>query len=264
VIVSRAIAAAQTIPARGDVDANVEQHLRLVRAIADEGVHVLVFPELSLTGYELDLAEALAFSETDSRLAPLVDASVSSSTILIVGAPAKIGSQLHIAAFIISPNETVEVHTKEHLGAFPKEVSPDGVVPPPEDSVFQPGERRPLIRFHGNTAAVGVCAESLRDAHAQQAAERGANTYLTGHFGIPLDVGFRAAILSGHAARHAMAVAFANYGGPTGGLSAGGKSAIWSERGELLAALEATGTGVVIAHQSEAGWEAKNIALPST
>jgi predicted amidohydrolase len=264
VTVRRSIAAAQTIPVSGDVAANLEQHLRLVHAVADERVHVLVFPELSLTGYELDVADALAFSETDSRLSPLVDASASSSTILIVGAPAKIGSQLHIGAFIISPNGSVEVHTKKHLGAFPKTVSPDGVVPPPEDSVFQPGERRPLIRFQGNTAAVGVCAESLREAHAQQAAEQGANTYLTSHFGIPLDVDFRAAILGGHAARHGMAVAFANYGGPTGGLSAGGKTAVWSERGALLAALDREGAGVVVAHQSEAGWKAKTIALPST
>src|SRR5262245_49180133 len=49
---ARAFAAAQTIPLRGDVDANLEQHARLAQVAADEQARVLVFPELSLTGYE--------------------------------------------------------------------------------------------------------------------------------------------------------------------------------------------------------------------
>jgi predicted amidohydrolase len=264
VTVVRAIAAAQTVPARGDVEANLNQHIRLVHAVADDRVHVLVFPELSLTGYELDLASDLAFAENDRRLAPLVRAAATTSTILIVGAPVRVGSALHIGAFVIAPTGGVDVHTKHRLGAFSSEVNPGGTVPPPEDTVFSPGWRSPLVHFSGNVAAIGVCAESLRECHPKQAAERGANTYLTSHFGIPLDVGFRAAVLRGHAVRHSMAVAFANYGGETGGLVAGGKSAVWSESGELLAELEATGVGAVIARQSETGWETKTIALDSS
>jgi predicted amidohydrolase len=257
----RSLAAAQTIPVRGDVDANIAGHVRLLRAIANEQVRVVVFPELSLTGYELDLADELAFSENDARLAPLTDSAASSGTILVVGAPVRIGSKLHIGAFIVSPDGTVEIHTKQCLGAFSSEVSPDGIVPPPEDTIFSPEDRSPLVRFDGNTAAIGVCAESLREWHAKQAADRGANMYLTGHFGIPLDGAFRAAVLQGHAVRHSMAVVFANYGGPTGGLPAGGKSAIWSESGALLAELGATGEGAAIARETEAGWQATTVAL---
>lgn len=260
-MVSRTIAAAQTIPVRGDVDRNVEQHIRLVAAVAAERVHVIVFPELSLTGYELELASALAFEENDPRLAPLVRAAAESSSILIVGAPVRIGSGLHIGAFIIQPSGVIDVHTKQRLGAFSRDVNPGGVVPPPEDTVFSAGSRNPLVHFDGNVAAVGICAESLEQSHAKQAAERGANTYLTSHFGIPLDGGFRAAVLRGHAVRHSMAVVFANYGGATGGLLAGGNSAVWSETGMLLAELGETGAGAAIARQSEMGWEAKTITL---
>ncbi|HSD11130.1 MAG TPA: nitrilase-related carbon-nitrogen hydrolase, partial [Candidatus Binatia bacterium] len=90
---ARSIAAAQTIPMRGDVDANVDQHVRLVHIAAEEQAQVLVFPELSLTGYELDLADDLAFSQSDPRLAPLVEAASSSSMTLIVGAPVRMGSR---------------------------------------------------------------------------------------------------------------------------------------------------------------------------
>jgi predicted amidohydrolase len=82
---ARAIASGQTVPVRGNVDLNVEEHLRLVHVAAEEHVQVLVFPELSLTGYELDLADDLAFSESDPRLAPLVQAASSWSMTLIVG-----------------------------------------------------------------------------------------------------------------------------------------------------------------------------------
>ena len=71
--VARSLAAAQTIPKRGDVEANLEGHSRLIHAAAEGQARVLVFPELSLTGYELDLADDLAFSENDPRLTPLVE-----------------------------------------------------------------------------------------------------------------------------------------------------------------------------------------------
>jgi predicted amidohydrolase len=65
---ARSIAVAQTVPAPGDVEANVREHLRLVGAAAEEGAQVLVFPEMSLTGYELELARGLAFTPRRPRV----------------------------------------------------------------------------------------------------------------------------------------------------------------------------------------------------
>jgi predicted amidohydrolase len=65
---SRSIAVAQTCPVRGDVPANLDEHVRLARLAAAEGARVVVFPELSLIGYELELAGELTFSENDARL----------------------------------------------------------------------------------------------------------------------------------------------------------------------------------------------------
>ena len=50
------LAAAQTISIPGDVAANIQRHLAMMRAAAEQGVQLLVFPELSLTGYEPFLA----------------------------------------------------------------------------------------------------------------------------------------------------------------------------------------------------------------
>lgn len=258
---ARSIAVAQTIPIRGDVDANVAQHVRLAHAAAREQAQVLVFPELSLTGYELDLANDLAFSQSDPRLAPLVEAASSYSMTLIVGAPVRIGSRLHIGAFIVSPDRTVGLYTKHHLGAFSTKASCDGVVPPAEATVFHPGNWNPLVRFGGNTAAVAVCADTGRPSHPQDAADRGARTYLASMFVIPSEFERETANLRAYAAQHSMIVAFANYGGPSGGLASGGRSAIWSESGELLAQLGAIGAGVAVAIESHAGWRAETVML---
>jgi predicted amidohydrolase len=58
-----------------------------------------------------------------------------------------------------------------------------------------------------------------------------------------------------------MAVVFANFGGPTGGLPSGGSSAILSEKGEVLAQLQATGAGIAIAIEGETGWRTKEVML---
>jgi predicted amidohydrolase len=255
----RSIAAAQTIPIRGDVDANLEEHVRLAHFAAGQQARLLVFPELSLTGYELDLADELAFSERDPRLAPLVELAAACSMTLVVGAPVRLGPNLHLGAFILSPDRSVDVYTKHHLGAFPSSASPDGSVPPPEASVFQPGNRSPLVRLGDGVAAVAVCVDIGRPSHPESAAKRGARTYLASTFVIPSDFESDTAKLRSYAVRHSMAVLLANYGGPSGGLPSAGGSAIWSDRGELLAQLGTNGSGVVIASEGPSGWRAGTV-----
>jgi predicted amidohydrolase len=258
---SRALAAAQTIPIRGDAGANLEQHVRIAHAAADERAQVLVFPELSLTGYELDLAEELAFSEEDPRLSPLIGLASSRRVTLVVGAPVRVGARLHIGALILRPDRVVDLYTKRHLGAFTADASPDGVVPPAEATVFHPGDRDPLVRIGDTTAAVAVCADTGRPSHPERAAGRGARSYLASTFIIPADIERDSARLRSYAVRHSMAVVLSNYGGPSGGLASGGRSAIWSETGELLAQLGERGAGLAVADETEAGWSARTVTL---
>jgi predicted amidohydrolase len=256
---ARTIAAAQTVPLRGNVSGNVEQHVRLARVAAEGRAQVLVFPELSLTGYELGLADGLAFSENDPRLGPLVEVAASHTMTLVAGAPVRVGARLHIGAFIVSPDRGIALYTKHRMGAFPPSASCDGVVPPAESTVFHPGDRNPLVHFDGNTAAVAVCADIGRPSHPQDAADRGAKSYLASMFVIPSEFESEATRLRAYAVQHSMAVVFANYGGPSGGLASAGRSAIWSERGDLLAQLASAGTGVVVATEGRAGWRARTI-----
>ena len=61
------IALAQCPVIRGDLNTNLNQHLIHIKHAASLGAQLVVFPELSLTGYELDIANELAL-ESSNRL----------------------------------------------------------------------------------------------------------------------------------------------------------------------------------------------------
>lgn len=211
----------------------------------------MVFPELSLTGYELDLAAELAFLENDPRLRTLLGTCNVHRVTCIVGAPVRVGPSLHIGAFVLSPDGTVEVYTKRHLGAG-------------EETMIQPGSLDPLLGVGGRPAAIAVCADANRPSHPREAARRGASTYLVSTFITPSELAGKTANLRAYAMRHSMTVVFANYGGPSGGLASGGRSAIWADDGDLLVQLDGTGAGLAVAIESETGWRGKALELGDT
>lgn len=60
---------AQVSPALGDLDRNLALHEKVLREAESEGVDLLLFPELSLTGYFLkDLVPTVALTPRDPRL----------------------------------------------------------------------------------------------------------------------------------------------------------------------------------------------------
>ena len=65
------LAAAQCSAVAGDIAANAGRHLDFIDAAHRQGVNILVFPELSLTGYEPTLAGRLAQAADTDCIAPL-------------------------------------------------------------------------------------------------------------------------------------------------------------------------------------------------
>ena len=242
------VAAAQAVSVRGEVDANLVHHCQLAELAIAEAVAVVVFPELSLTGYELDLAEELAFSAQDKRLRPLVDVADASGTILIVGAPVRLSSGLHIGAFVLEPGRTPRVYTKQYLGAG-------------EEAVFLAGTLDPTVELGDERAAVAICADINHPAHAEAAAKRGAGLYLAGVVVSPEAYQADTRRLAGYAARHSMTVVMANAAGPSTGYESAGGSAVWSNSGALVARLEGVGAGLVVARRSGRTWSGKAMRL---
>ncbi|MCM0676825.1 carbon-nitrogen hydrolase family protein, partial [Micromonospora phytophila] len=101
------IAVAQPPCVAYDAAANAARHADAVRAAA---ARVVVFPELSLTGYELD---APAVDVDDPRLAALVAACAATGTLALAGAPV---AGEHIATLAVDGGGARVAYRKMWLG----------------------------------------------------------------------------------------------------------------------------------------------------
>jgi len=105
------IALAQCPVIRGDLNTNLNQHHSHIKHAASLGAQLVVFPELSLTGYELDLANKLALKSSDRLFNELSNVCKKNNIMVIAGCfLASKGAKPHIGAVICSPCGTGRPH----------------------------------------------------------------------------------------------------------------------------------------------------------
>jgi NAD+ synthase (glutamine-hydrolysing) len=114
------IALAQINTHLGDVTTNLEKHLELIHQAQAAGVDLIVFPELSLTGYCLqDLVPSVAHraSEDDLVFRPLLEASRKCD--IVVGfVDEDHRHRFFIAAAYLSQGKVVHIHHKAYLPTY--------------------------------------------------------------------------------------------------------------------------------------------------
>ncbi len=96
---------------------NLEETLRLARRGSDEGVALMVFPELGLSGYSIDdlLHQRALLDEVERRLLELVAESSDLHPVLLVGAPLRREGRLYNCAIAIHRGRILGVVPKGHL-----------------------------------------------------------------------------------------------------------------------------------------------------
>ncbi len=244
------LAAAQSISIAGDLPANIERHLIFMQAAAEHGVQLLVFPELSLTGYEPSLAAGLAIAPDDPVLAPLREMARELGLTAVVGMPLRQAPEagVSIGALVLGADGSLAVYTKLHLH-------------PGEEVAFVPGQGGAPLEWASDTIALAVCADFSHASHPRLAVKAGATVYAVGALisegGYPTD----SALLQGYAAEHGLLVLMANHGGPSGGYVCAGRSAIWAADGNLLAAAPGVGDALVIAHRDDGVWAGQVVVV---
>ena len=144
------IAIAQCAPALGAVKRNLDMHMEWIARAKAAGARLVIFPELSLTGYYLkDLAADVACAADDPQLAPIAAASRDidiSAGFVERSADAK----LHIAQGHWSGGKLVHVHRKVYLPTYG--IFDDG-------RYFGPGDRFDTYRWAGGTTGVAICED---------------------------------------------------------------------------------------------------------
>ena len=216
------VAVAQPPCVAYDVAANARAHGEAVRGA---GARVVVFPELSLTGYELDAAPV---DPGDERLAPLTRACAETGAVALAGAPvAGHGDEVFIAMLACDGNGATVAYRKMWLGEE-------------EARRFTPGPGPRLLMVGGWRLGLAICKDTGVAEHATRTAALGIDAYLAGTV-----KGAGEAELQHERARriatgHQVWVAVASFAGPTGGgyAETAGRSGIWAPDGTMV-----SGTG---------------------
>ena len=107
-----------TLPvALGDPATNAERVLAEVRACHDDGVAVVLFPELSLSGYAIDdlLLQDVLLDAVDEAVLTIAEATAKLLPLVVVGAPLRHGNRLYNCAVVIARGEVLGVAPKSFL-----------------------------------------------------------------------------------------------------------------------------------------------------
>lgn len=226
------ICANQIRPFRGDIEKNLEKHKRFCQQAIKMGAQFVVFPELSLTGYEPQLAATLAIQPGDERLDDFQVLSDTHQTTIGVGAPLKTERGIEIGMILFRPHRPRAAYSKRYLHAD-------------EEPFFVPGENFNKFLGPERNIALAICYEISVPEHAAQAKHRGAHIYCASVAKTARGVQAAHQTLSTTAAQQGLLVLMANCVGPSGDGLCTGQSAAWDEKGRLLGKLDDFREGIL-------------------
>jgi len=223
---------AQTKPFSGDIPANVRSHLEFAQTAVSLGAELIVFPELSLTGYEPDLAGELAIDVDDQRLAQFQALADSGNIAIALGAPMKTDTKPHIGLVVFSPYRVGEVYCKRYLHSD-------------EEPFFSAGENRDVALGADRKTAFAVCYEISVPQHAEDAFAGGAEIYAASVAKFASGIEKACDRMQAIARSYSAVASMSNCIGWADGQECAGRSSIWSD-GELVAQLDDKREGLII------------------
>lgn len=236
------IAAAQIEAKVGDVEANLTRHLKMIDLAGANAVDLIIFPEMSLTGYCREEAKDLVVKLSDPEVLKLKGKSKAYSITIVVGVPIEIDEALYIASLIISPSGKVEVYTKQFLHAG-------------EEVAFSASfEFNAQIRLEQEVVSLAICADINSEIHPKNAKDSNCSMYAASIFYTESGIEEGHEVLAQYASEHSFCVLMSNYAGEVWGMKSGGKSAFWNQDGRLIAALDSVSQGLLMIEKSGERW----------
>ena len=227
------IAVAQSRPIIGPVEGNLAGHQSLIDVAVRIGARLVVFPELSLTGYEPRMAASLARMPDDPCFACLQTTADQGEVSIAVGVPTH-GERLpRISTLLFRPASELQVYSKQHLHAD-------------EEHFFERGSKSDGLIHANPTVALAICYELSVPMHAQRAIDSGATVYIASVAKSARDVDDACQRLSKIAREHSTVAMMANCLGLLDGTECVGRSSAWSRNGSLLMQLETENEGIIV------------------
>ncbi|RZJ03118.1 MAG: NAD(+) synthase [Brevundimonas sp.] len=141
------VAAATPVVHTADPVANAEEHIALIRQAGEQGVDLIVFPELSLTGYAIDdlLLQDTLLDEAERQLERIAEAAGQAGVVAVVGAPIQSGDRLFNCGVVLANGEVLGATPKTYLPNYREYYEKRWFAPAPEAGDAGPvfiGKRR--------------------------------------------------------------------------------------------------------------------------
>jgi len=227
------ICVTQTRAIKGDIAVNIINHKKFIDLALSHGADTIIFPELSITGYEPELAKELATTPDDRRFDDFQKISDAGQITIGIGVPIQNNTGISISLVFFGPNKPRQTYSKKYLHQD-------------EEPFFVSQESALGLIGKNNNAALAICYEISIPEHAENAFKCGAETYIAS---VAKSVGGMekaTSRLAEIARQYAMTVLMANCVGYCDNFECGGKTSVWNSQGLLLGQLNDTDEGILI------------------
>src|SRR5919199_2940849 len=227
------ICVAQTRPIKGDIQSNISNHKKLIDIAVFNGADTVIFPELSITGYEPELSKELAINQDDRRFEDFQMIADTKQITIGVGVPTKNNTSICISMLLFQPHKARQTYSKKYLHLD-------------EEEFFISGDSYTGLMGNKKNMALAICYELSVPEHSENAFKSGAEFYIATVAKSVNQVDKAIERLSDIATKHSMTVLMSNCIGESGGMECGGRTSIWNNKGLLVGQLDDTNEGVII------------------
>ena len=227
------ICVAQTRPVKGDIQGNIENHKKLINLAVANGADMIIFPELSITGYEPELAKELATNQDDNRFEDFQKISDAREITIGVGVPTKNDRGTCISMVIFQPHKTRQTYSKKYIH-------------PDEEEFFVCGNGFTGSISSKTNIALAICYELSIPEHSENAYKNGAEIYIASVAKTADGVEKASKTLAGIASKYSMIALMSNCVGYCDNFESAGKTSIWNNKGELAGQLNDSGEGILM------------------
>lgn len=227
------VCVAQTKPVTVNIFQNIENHKAFVNNASTNGADIIIFPELSLTGYEPSLAKELAVDPKTSQLDIFQEISDVKKIIIGAGIPTISERGICISMILFQPGQERLVYSKKYLHSD-------------EEPFFVKGENIPFLQVKGSKVAIAVCYEISVQQHANDAFKERPDVYVASVAKFKNGIDKAVSRLSEIASMYSTPVLMSNCIGISDGLECAGKTSVLNSKGALTEQLDELNEGFLI------------------
>ena len=227
------ICIAQTISEKGEVSKNIKNHITLIENAIDAAADLIVFPELSITGYVPTLATLLATTKDDTPFDHFQEKSNQNNITIGIGVPLISNNGITISMLFFQPNKERLIYSKQllHTDELP---------------YFVKGNEYLNLSIKNKTIAFGICYETLQTSHFKNSVNDKTDVYIASVAKSQNGIDKAQLHFPKMAKEYSIPILLSNAIGLCDNFIAVGQSAVWDKNGALVEQIDTKNQGIII------------------